>query len=214
MNNPAISNPIASPDTTTLYTVSVSFVSCPNIIDDVLATVHPLPDAKATDIQGRDTTYITLGSSVQLIATGGLQYEWTPATDLDFEDIYNPIASPDTSTNYVAMVTDIFGCINGDTVRVEVDSLTFFISTAFTPDGNGVSDVFYVRIAEVVNFELIIFDRWGEQLFISRDVLTGWDGRKQESGKKFPEGAYVYSFKGTTVDGKEFTANGIVNLIR
>jgi len=101
-----------------------------------------------------------------------------------------------------------------DTVRVEVDSLTFFIPTAFTPDGNGISDIFFVRIAEVMDFELIIFDRWGEQLFISRDVFVGWDGRKQGSGKKLPEGAYVFSFKGTTTDGKEFNKNGIINLIR
>jgi len=202
LDNPAIANPMANPTATTIYTVSVSFESCPTITDDVLATVHPIPDAQATDYLLRDTAYITLGSSIQLIATGGLQYEWAPANGLSNPGIYNPVAAPDSNTNYIVTVVDLFGCVNTDTVRVEVDSLDFFIPTAFTPDGNGFNDVFMVRAESLTTFELIVFDRWSEKVFISVSVSQGWDGRMQGTGEKMPEGAYVYSFKGTTADGQ------------
>ena len=63
-------------------------------------------------------------------------------------------------------------------------------------------------------FELIVYNRWGEQLFISQDISTGWDGNNQETGKKLPEGPYVYSLKGTTIDEEKIDLNGIINLIR
>ena len=123
LNNPAVANPMANPTATTLYTVSVIFQNCPSINDDVLTVVHPLPKARATDYLLRDTAFITLGGSIQLIATGGVQYQWSPEWWLSNPAIFNPVAKPDSSVNYIAMVTDIFGCVNSDTVRVEVDSL-------------------------------------------------------------------------------------------
>ena len=175
---------------------------------------HPLPDARATDYLLRDTTIITPGGTILLIATGGIQYQWLPETGLSNPGIFNPLASPDTTTNYVAWVTDIFGCVNRDTVRVEVDSIIFFIPTAFTPDGNGFNDMFRVRTEELTEFTLIIFDRWGEQIFISRNASMGWDGRMQKSGKQLPQGAYVYSFKGVTSKEEVVEQSGIINLIR
>ena len=214
LDNPAIPNPMANPTITTTYTVSVSFNNCPPLSDDVLAIVHPLPDAKATDYLLNDTAAITVGGSVQLIATGGVQYQWLPATGLSNPGIFNPVASPLVTTDYVAWVTDIFGCLNTDTVRVKVDSIIFFIPTAFTPDENGFNDIFKVRIEDMTEFTLVVFDRWGEQIFISRSASMGWDGRMQKSGKKLPQGAYVYSFKGMTIKDEVVEQSGIINLIR
>ncbi|MBL4898890.1 MAG: hypothetical protein JKX76_04470, partial [Colwellia sp.] len=137
LDNPSVANPMAFPLVTTTYTVSVSFENCPIVTDNVLAIVNPLPNAKATDYLLRDTAAITLGGSIQLVATGGIQYEWAPEAGLSNAGLFNPVASPDSTTNYIVTVTDIFGCVNTDTVRVEVDSLNFFVPTAFTPDGNG-----------------------------------------------------------------------------
>ncbi len=214
LDNPAIPNPMANPTSTTTYTVSVSFNNCPPLSDDVLAIVHPLPDAKATDYLLNDTATITVGGSVQLIATGGVQYQWLPAAGLSNPGIFNPVASPGATTDYVAWVTDIFGCVNTDTVRVKVDSIIFFIPTAFTPDENGFNDIFRVRIEDLTEFTLVVFDRWGEQIFISRSASMGWDGKMQKSGKKLPQGAYVYSFRGLTSKEEVVEQSGIINLIR
>lgn len=214
LDNPSTSNPIATPLTSTTYTVTVSFENCPQLTDEVYAEVHPLPDARATDYLLLDTTYITLGNSIQLVATGGLQFSWLPELGLSNPGLYNPIASPDSTTDYSVKVVDIYGCVNWDTVRVDVDSIKFFVPTAFTPDGNGFNDAFMIRIEDLESFELIIWDRWGEQVFISRDATIGWEGINQTSGDKMPQGAYVYSFKGTDMDGEVTSQSGLINLIR
>jgi len=214
LDNASLANPISFAQGTTTYTVSISFEGCPTITDDVLVLVHPLPDVNATDYMLQDTAQITLGSSVQLYATGGMQYVWSPEAGLSNPGFYNPIASPDSTTDYAVTVTDMFGCINWDTVRVEVDSIDFFVPTAFTPDGNGFNDMFYVRIADMEDFELLIFDRWGEQIFISRSVNNGWDGRNLTGKKNMPQGAYVYSFKATMINGDIINESGLINLIR
>ncbi len=172
LDNPTSSNPLADPTISTTYTVTVSFENCPPITDDVWVEVHPLPNAKATDYLLQDTSYITLGNSILLIATGGLEFTWLPEAGLSNPGLYNPVATPDSTTNYIVEVVDIYGCVNWDTVRVDVDSVNFWVPTAFTPDENGFNDAFIIRIKDLETFQLLVFDRWGEQVFISRDVLV------------------------------------------
>ena len=87
---------------------------CTNL-DSVTVTVHPLPPANA----GPDVS-ICEGDSVQLQATGGVSYQWTPASGLSNPLIPNPIVQPGTSTNYNVQVTDTNGCIGRDSVNVLV----------------------------------------------------------------------------------------------
>lgn len=209
LNNTTLSNPIASPDSTTTYTLTVTGSGCPAITDQVTVTVHQLPVADA----GKNDT-IAKGASIQLNASGGVQYSWLPVTGLTNPGIYNPHASPLSTTVYIVTVTDIFGCINRDSVRLTVLPSSFWVPTAFTPDGNGISDVFYVRGEGIKNFEFSIFNRWGEQIFISRDINLGWDGKRQNGGEDLPIGAYVYYIKGILSNGEVIQSKGIVNLIR
>ena len=85
---------------------------------------------------------------------------------------------------------------------------------AFTPDDNGENDVLYVRGSGIQNFEFAVFNRWGEQIFYSKDIKTGWDGTRQGSGEPLPEGAYAYYVKGLLTNGTPVDAKGLVNLIR
>lgn len=209
LSDTAAANPTARPDSSTLYTVFVFGAGCDTVTDNVLVTVHQLPQADA----GPDDT-ITTGGSTQLIASGGVQYQWSPAAGLSNSGIYNPIASPDTSTTYVVLVTDVYGCSNSDTLRIEVLKPSVWLPTAFTPDGNGKNDVLYVRGEGFTDFEFRIFNRWGEAIFLSRSADVGWDGNHQITGKPLPEGAYVYVVKGNLTDGSQVNLKGLINLIR
>jgi gliding motility-associated-like protein len=65
------------------------------------------------------------------------------------------------------------------------------IPNAFTPDGDGINDVFRIVLsAEPLDLELLIFDRWGEQLFSSTDPAATWDGTY--NGTPAQDGVYVY----------------------
>jgi len=202
-------NPIANPKVTTVYMLSVTGGGCDPVTDEVTVLVHPLPDANA----GADDT-ITTGSSIQLIATGGVQYEWSPSYGLDNPGVYNPIANPDSTTTYTVTVTDIYGCVNTDAVIITVIDPSFWIPMAFTPNSNGKNDVLYVRGAGISNFEYKIFTRWGDIVFYTRNLAEGWEGTKQVTGEEMPTGAYVYSVKGVLSDGSPLNVSGLVNLIR
>lgn len=209
LSNTSVANPVSSPSVTTTYTLVVTGSGCAPVTDEVTITVHPLPTVNA----GQDDT-ITLGQSTQLIATGGVQYTWTPPYELNNTGIFNPIAGPDTTTSYIVTVVDIYGCVNSDTMTVRVIAPSFWIATAFSPDNNGHNDILFVRGEGISDFEFAVFDRWGEQLFYTKDLMTGWDGTKQGTGETMPEGAYVYFVKGQLSNGEPVTAKGMVNLIR
>ncbi len=205
------SNPIANPAVTTTYTLVVTdTVGCDAITDNVTVIVNPLPTADA----GADDT-INTGGTVQLVGTGGVQYVWTPAAGLSNANLYNPIASPDSTTTYVLTVTDLFGCRNTDTVRITVISYEkpWWIPTSFTPDGNGHNDILYVRGGGFLTFEFSIYNRYGELLFLSKDINKGWDGLSMTGGD-IPPDAYVYKIAGVLNDGTKVDEKGLVNLVK
>ncbi|OFX28240.1 MAG: hypothetical protein A2X08_14395 [Bacteroidetes bacterium GWA2_32_17] len=202
-------NPIATPDSTTTYTLTVTGFGCEPETDEVTVIVHQLP---ITDAGLSDS--ITHGSSIQLTATGGVQYDWSPALGLSNTGIYNPVAFPDVTTTYTVIGIDIYGCKNDDSVTIYVISPSVWVPSAFTPDGNGKNDVFYVRGEGINNFEFAIYNSWGESVFYTKSISNGWDGRKMTTNEQLPEGAYVYYVKGLLTNGEAVNLKGIVNLIR
>lgn len=117
LNDSNVSNPIALPITTSNFIAKSSNAYCRKY-DTILVTVKsPQPiDAGAAQI-------ICLGDTVQLAATAGLSaYRWTPSNTMDDSTIYNPKASPSTSTLFTVYATESQGCEVSDTVTVLVTS--------------------------------------------------------------------------------------------
>jgi gliding motility-associated-like protein len=112
INKTSVLSPQASPATSTKYIVSASNNVCA-VEDSVLISVNKLPNISA----GKDTT--TCGtSSAQLQASGALTYRWQPTISLSNPNISNPVASPDTTTTYYVLGTDVKGCKKNDSVVV------------------------------------------------------------------------------------------------
>ncbi|MGB1018606.1 MAG: PKD domain-containing protein, partial [Chitinophagales bacterium] len=88
------------------------------VIDTIIVTVDPLPTIIVST-----ATEICIGDSVQISANGGLEYYWSPTTNINNVSISNPIVFPNISTNYVVTVTDLNLCINTDSVFVKVNAL-------------------------------------------------------------------------------------------
>lgn len=89
-----------------------------------------------------------------------------------------------------------------------------FYPTAFTPDGQGPVDneTFVVFGQYIASFEMRIFNRWGELLFVTTDRDTGWDGTYR--GKEQPEGTYVFTATLVDLVGRTFNRSGSVVLLR
>ena len=141
--------------------------------DDVLLTLFPDPIIDA----GEDEIMM-IGGFSQLLASGGVTYEWTPDTWLSNTGISDPISLAEDTIMYYVTGTDINGCKATDSMVVFVLQQTLVASpTAFTPNGDGLNDTYrpiLIGLGEITSFS--IFNRWGSLIYSSGDPNLGWDG--------------------------------------
>ena len=115
LDDPGAANPLAFPDSTTMYYVTITDATGCSQVDSQLVTVNQdlLVDA------GPDVR-ICENEVAQLQATGGSFFSWTPSATLSCDDCSNPVAYPDTTTTYYVTSWDDIGCENTDSITVTV----------------------------------------------------------------------------------------------
>ena len=190
----------------TAITVDVGTV-CNDINLSTTVVVHLPPNIDA----GADTT-IPVESSIQLNATGGVQYLWQPPEGLSCFACPDPIATPNVTTTYLVTVLDANGCQNSDAVTVYVEYLPLFLPTAFSPNGDGVNDVLYLRGSGIASMNLILYDRNGKIIFQSNNRDFGWDGMLD--GQKASAGVYAFQCTVARTNGEVVEMKGNVTLVR
>ena len=83
---------------------------------------------------------------------------------------------------------------------------------AFTPNQDGINEVFTLNGIHVLTFNMQIYSRWGTLLYESNDITEGWDGTFE--GTPVKEGVYVYIAKGVGFNGQPYLVRGTVTLLR
>ncbi|RYZ15422.1 MAG: PKD domain-containing protein, partial [Sphingobacteriales bacterium] len=155
------------------------------------STTAPVTIEQPVAFAGNDTAAKT-GSNLQLQGSGGAQYEWIPATNLSVPFIANPVAFVAGDISYVLKVTSATGCTDFDTVHIKAfDRYEVYVPDAFTPNGDGRNDRLRplgFGIRELTYFR--IYNRWGELVYTSSQMLPGWDGRIR--GKMQAPDVYVW----------------------
>ena len=168
------------------YSVTVTDLNTGCQSDEYEVTFNGIPSAQQVDA-GPDYT-ITAGESVTLTATGNGTVLW------DTGDASTTTVSPLQTTTYTVTLTDANGCTDTDqaTVFILTDCGELFIPSAFSPNGDAVNNTFKVRIEPscVESFQVKIYDRWGEVVFTSTDVSTGWNGTFKD--KLLDPAVFVY----------------------
>jgi gliding motility-associated-like protein len=104
----------------------------------------------------------------------------------------------DAGTFCVTLIaSNIGGCADTTVNCVTIDpEFTLYIPNAFTPDGDGLNDVFAPKGDNIAEFTMRIFDRWGNMIFVSKALNEGWDGKvKGGSGEVAQEDVYVYNIE-------------------
>ncbi|MBK7242089.1 MAG: gliding motility-associated C-terminal domain-containing protein [Flavobacteriales bacterium] len=115
----------------------------------------------------------------------------------------------------IQTVTNAAGCTDRDSLLISIavkDILPPKLPNAFSPNGDGVNDVFYVRGGPFETMHLKVYNGWGEMIFETTDPTFGWDGTHE--GKPEINGVYVYSVIATTTDGTLHDRSGKMTLIR
>jgi gliding motility-associated-like protein len=163
---------------------------------------------------------IYLDDMVTLIATpsnSAYKYSWTPTINVTSPTSMTTTASPKETTTYIVKVTDQFGC--EDTAQVVVNVLTpqcatpfIFIPRAFTPNGDGLNEKVFVRGDYLTEMEFVIYNRWGEQVFLTKDRAEGWDGTHH--GTAVCPDVYGYYVKGKCKKGEDFFIKGNITVLK
>jgi len=113
--------------------------------------------------------------------------------------------------NLVLEVTSPEGCIFSEEISINVLRSDVHIPNVFTPNGDGKNDIFQPSGKDIMSFEVIIFNRWGEKVYQNQDI--GWDGKNQ-NGVNLNHGTYQYILKITFKDKTTNHISGQVTLLK
>jgi gliding motility-associated-like protein len=189
-------------------TIDTSFV----ITNDSSFRITAVPDT-ATINEGDN---ITLGLQAHFAAGDNYaSITWSPEIGLSCTNCPSPVASPLQTTQYYIQATSDSGCVASSEVLITViPQDQFYVPNAFTPNGNGINDVWEVFGNKKVwkYIEVEIYDRWGEKIFQSNDLNMYWDGKYK--GNLVEPGVYVYTLKLTFIDGYTVSNKGSITVIR
>ena len=131
----------------------------------------------------------------------------------------NPVFTfPDTGMQVISLVvTHQSGCTDTATAIIDiVPSIELFVPNAFTPNGDGLNDIFFPVgfLFGPLDYQFSIWNRWGEQVFSTTVFGEGWNGRTNNVGKPAPNGVYTYLIEFVDNRGENFTRKGFATLVR
>ncbi len=141
-------------------------------------------------ILNSDTT-INIGETIQLAATGAADYIWTPAESLSCASCATPLAQPMQPTTYIVNTVTGLNCVKADTVNVWISfDRSLYVPNAFTPNKDGINDLFRAKGKGIAIYHMKVFNRWGQLLYETDNITDGWNGRFKSELQ--PMGTYVY----------------------
>ncbi|MEO6904231.1 MAG: PKD domain-containing protein [Bacteroidia bacterium] len=221
LNNTAIANPIASPDTTTLYIVTILSVNalgdtCSQQLSTLVKVFNPatfpllLKADKDTLLEGEST-------KLHAITDTTIAVNWNPDKTLSSTTSYNPIATPVKTTTYTVVISDSSGCSKQQQITIYVfpskcTTQNVFVPNTFSPNGDGKNDILYVRSNALLELYFAVYDRWGELMFETTDINKGWDGTYKNI--KSDPAVFAWYLRAKCYNGEEIKRKGNVTLIR
>lgn len=205
-------DPIATALGTTIY---YAVLLDPHGCQDTLKTIVENHPPFSLVLANNDTT-IFIGESVELFASGAPYYYWSPTNYMTYTQGNNPMVTPIETTTYVVTgVSTLQGCPQKDSVTINVVESDVWVPSVFSPNNDGKNDLFHVmigrnKLAKLQEFK--IYDRWGKEIFATKDILDGWDGKYK--GTESDPGVYFYQIRIAYPTGRTAYLKGDVTLIR
>lgn len=204
------------------YTV---YLSASNLLGCADTTQKELFVPELPTITIAEDPVIPVSTGVTLPVTYGpevINYNWTPTKNLSCTDCPTPFANPKLTTTYTVTAGDKYGCTN--TARITVttvcNGLNYFVPNTFSPNGDGVNDIFAPRGTGLTRVNSMrIFNRWGEMVYERMNFMAndrtptgGWDGTFK--GKPASADVYVYILEFVCENAAIIPVKGNVALVR
>ncbi|RYY88664.1 MAG: PKD domain-containing protein, partial [Chitinophagaceae bacterium] len=220
LDNDSIPNPVATPPVTIRYqVVGYDGWNCYTDTASVLVAVGQYPTVNL----GPDLVLAT-GVQRPLVSTvtnGPIRnWLWAPSADLSCSTCPLPTATIRNDVLYRVQVTNEYGCSAADSLFIKAfcKEAQVFMPNAFSPDGDGVNDVFMVQGSGILRVKTFrVFNRWGELVFEKNEVPPndprfGWDGRV--IGRPAVPDVYVYTVEVLCENGTPYTYKGNVTILK
>jgi len=198
----------AFPVATTTFTVYVTDSNGCTASDVLTVYVGQPPFVNA----GPDRDVAWLDQIHLLGSTSGDVFWWTPEEYLSCSYCAIPEVLSAEPGWYVFHSLDDNGCEGRDSTYLDV-FYPIYVPTAFTPDNDGINDAFFVQTGRLEGYRLIIYNRWGEEVFYSEDTEEVWNGTSKSETHFCPDGVYLYSLRYEDQDGPHLI-HGHVSLLR
>ncbi len=148
-----------------------------------------------------------------------IRWEWEFGEGGDQSMVRDPVhVFPDTGLyNITQVVVHPNGCRDTAQAILDVVPIVLYnLPNAFTPNGDSRNDTFFGKglIEGMRNFQMTIWNRWGQLVFETSDPYEGWDGRELSSGGEAPNGVYVVQIQYEGPRGGQYQEKGFVTLLR
>lgn len=131
-------------------------------------------------------------SIIEIEGTGEGSLRWIYNNSEVSSTALLPISAP-SGKNIYTLEASLLGCIATDDVLLSGDCVTLYIPNSFTPDGDGINDVFKVIAHGIKDYQLTIYNRWGDAVFTTKDTEAVWTGGMFDY--YVPDGIYIYHVK-------------------
>jgi gliding motility-associated-like protein len=220
LNDPNIYNPKASPPITTTYYLTQTDFLGTITTDSVVITVINCDSNNVAE--AGNSQEICKGNAIQIgmPTITGYTYQWQPPIGLSNANISNPFANPNVTTTYylTSNYQGYYETIDSITITVRnCDTLIpkpneLIVSNAFTPNYDGVNDLFHANGNNIAQIQAKIFNRWGQELYKWDNLNEGWNGKYK--GKEVSAGTYFYVITVVYNNGSVEEKKGAVELIR
>lgn len=212
LSNTSSASVIASPSTSITYYVKVTDGSGCNFIDTF--NIKVIQSTVANFSYSPNPTQPNTPIQFQSSGLNATKWFWNFG-DGDYSSDPNPIHLylRNGFFNVCLVMSNDGYC--PDTVCQTVQAIVkkfVGLPSAFTPNGDNENDILFVRGAGIVTVRLVIFNRWGQQVFETNDISKGWDGRFR--GKPQDIDVFAYVVSATYIDGTSEMKKGNVNLLR
>lgn len=195
-------NPASVSDAAVNYNVVITATCAPNDTSVFVSlTINSIPVAIASS-----NSTVCINNSINLLAqtVAGGTYSWTGPNGYSSSD-QNPIILNSTvaDAGTYSLIVSSNNCVSQrSTVSIQVNkcsTIDLFIPEGFSPNGDGINDVFFIRGLDLYpENSITIFNRWGDKVFEASPYKNTWDGKAQNGvivgGDELPIGIYFYVF--------------------
>jgi gliding motility-associated-like protein len=177
-------------------------------------TVYPKPDAKFSVEPEVQKIIDPKFEFTDLSSINVTNWDWSFG-DGNHGNDQHPTHTYDAVGTYpVGLIVETqYGCADTVGLEVKVEPVfTFYVPNSFTPDEDGINDLFFGQGEGYTTYAMYVYDRWGELIFQSNDDQYPWDGSYK--GKQVQTGTYIYTFYLIDWQGHDHQYDGRVTLHR